>query len=137
MLGRQTKSQRVLGQLTMVKKSYAAGVYGFERCQLRWSHSELLAQMSPQRDRHDAYRAERPPAQAQKPHVQCQAQFVRGTVTGVYHLTFGPTVGEKSLQFEGAEFARKLFQTQVSGLPALHRLYPSIETPTIRGNEVA
>ena len=83
------------------------------------------------------HRIEKSPAQAQKSHVKRQAQFVSRAVTGVNHSPFSSAESEKRLQLKGTEFARKVLQTQVGGVPALHRLSPSIGTPTIRGKEVA
>ena len=58
------------------------------------------------------------------------------TVTGVNHRALAAAESEKCLKFEGAEFAREVFQTQVGGVPGLHRLYPSMGTPTIRDKEL-
>ena len=68
--------------------------------------------------------------------MQCQAQLVGCAVAGVNDLALSLAKSEEGLQLKGAELARKVFQTQVGGVPALHRLYPSIGTPTILAKEV-
>ena len=69
--------------------------------------------------------------------MQCQTQLVGRAVTAVNHRALNAAESEKSLKFEGAEFARELFQTQVGGVPAVHCLYPSLGTLTIRDKELA
>ena len=68
--------------------------------------------------------------------MQCQAQLIGCAVAGVNDLALSLAKSEEGLQLEGAELAGEVLQTQVGGVPALHRLYPSIGTPTIRGKKL-
>lgn len=75
---------------------------------------------------------EESPAEAQKPNMQYQSKFMsRSTARGNHHV-FVAAEREEGLQFRGAKFTWKVFETKVSGLPVLHRLCPSIRTPTLR-----
>ncbi len=102
------KPECLLGHLLMVKKSSSPAVHGSEGCNFRRSHAEFFAQMGPKGGGDHANRFQRASAQAQKSHVQCQAQLVFRAIAGVNYSPFRSAESEKGLQLKGAELARKV-----------------------------
>jgi hypothetical protein len=116
------------GDVLVLEQRTAAPVHRSQRRQVRSGDVELLAEVPPQRRRHDADGLQQSPAHAQESDLQREPEHELRPAALLDYAAFGRREVEERLDLEGGQLARQALESEAGRVPVVHVfLYPRQE----------